>query len=209
MPWSPAPSSLLPAASTPWAMSDGLGVQVAGDLRLVPAEPVLVVADVVDRHAGQMGQQVGRDRGRAAGLAGEHHAVGGDQRLAGDARVRVGREIGVQHRVAEPVGDLVGMAFGDGLGGEQEFARIAHGWFLSRRGGLRQRKRPLPGPDGGAVCGGNPPRGQGSQTVIPERSTRPRIASLRDRAGPVVAYRPKRAFIAPRTGRRRAPWSRC
>ena len=111
-----------------------LRMQVAGDLRLVPAEAGLVVADVVDRHAGQMGQQVGRDRGRAAGLAGEHHAVGGDQRLAGDARVGVGGEVGVQHRVAEPVGDLVGMAFGDGLGGEQELARIAHGWFLSYRG---------------------------------------------------------------------------
>ncbi len=103
-----------------------LGVQVAGDLRLVPAEPGLVVADVVDRHAGEMGQQVGRDGGRPAGLAGEHHAVGGDQRFAGDARIGVGGEIGVQHGVAEPVGDLVGMALGDRLGGEQEFARIAH-----------------------------------------------------------------------------------
>ena len=111
-----------------------LRMQVAGDLRLVPAEAVLVVADVMDRHAGEMRQQVGRDRRGPAGFAGEHDAVGGDQRLAGDARIGIGGEIGVQHRVAEPVGDLVGVPFGDGFGGEQEFARIAHGWFLSRRG---------------------------------------------------------------------------
>ena len=108
-------------------------MQMAGDLRLVPTEPGLVVADVVDRHAGEMGQQVGGDGSRPAGLAGEHHAVGGDQRLAGDARVGIGREIRVQHRVAEPVGHLVGVTFGDGFGGEQELARIAHGWVLSYR----------------------------------------------------------------------------
>ncbi len=112
-----------------------LRVQVAGDLSLVPTEAGLVVADVVDRHAGQMGQQVRSDRGRAAGLAGEHHAVGGDQCLAGDTRVGIGREVSVQHRVAEPVGHLVGMTVGDGFGGEQEFARIAHGWVLSCRRG--------------------------------------------------------------------------
>ncbi len=105
-----------------------LRVQVAGDVRLVPAETGLVVADVVDRHAGKVVQQVGGDRSRATGLAGEHHAVGGDQRLAGDARVGIGREVGIQHRVAEPVGDLVGMTFRDGFGGEQELARVAHDW---------------------------------------------------------------------------------
>ena len=95
--------------------------------RLLPTEAGLVVADIVDRHAGEMRQQVGRDGVGPAGLAGEHHAVGGDQRLAGDARIGVGGEEGVQHRVAEPVGDLVGMALRDGLGGEQEFAGVAHG----------------------------------------------------------------------------------
>ena len=53
-------------------------MQMAGDVRLVPTEPGLVVADVVNRHAGKMVQQVGGNGGRPAGLAGEHHAVGGD-----------------------------------------------------------------------------------------------------------------------------------
>src|ERR1700722_8919780 len=108
---------------------------MTGDFRLVPTEPVLVVADVVDRHAGEMMDQVGCDRSRATCLAGEYDAVGGDQGLAGHARVGIGAEIGVEHGITEPVGDLVGVPFGDGLGSEQEFAFIAHGWFLSRRGG--------------------------------------------------------------------------
>ena len=68
-------------------------------------------------------------------------------------RIGIGGQEGVQHRVAEPVGDLVGMAFGDGFGGEQELARVAHGWVLSRRG-----VGPLTG--GRPVCGGKPPGGQ-------------------------------------------------
>ena len=38
--------------------------------------------------------------------------------FAGDARLRIAREEGVQHRVRDLVGDLVRMPFGDGLGGE-------------------------------------------------------------------------------------------
>ena len=40
---------------------------------------------------------------------------GRDQRLAGDAAVRVVREDGVEDRVRDLVGDLVGMALGDRL----------------------------------------------------------------------------------------------
>ena len=66
-------------------------------------------------------------------------------------RIGVGGQKGIQHRVAEPVGNLVGMPFGDRFGGEQELARVAHGWFLSssRRVGA-----------GGWRCGGKP-GGQG------------------------------------------------
>ena len=131
-----------------------LRVQMAGDFRLVPTEARLVVADVVDRHPGEMRQQVGGDGGGPAGLAGEHHAVGGDQRLAGDARIGIGGQVCIQHGVAEPVGDLVGMAFGNGFGGEQELARIAHRWVS-------------PGPLGRPLTGGcrcvreTPPRVKG------------------------------------------------
>ena len=109
-------------------------MQVAGDLGLLPAEAFLVVADVVDRHAGEMGQQIGRHRRRPARLAGEHHAVGGHQGLTRDARIGIRRQIGIEDCVAEPIGDLVGMALRDRLGGEQELAGIAHEWFLSCRG---------------------------------------------------------------------------
>ena len=88
-------------------------MQVHGDVGGLPVEAVLLIADVADRHAGEMGQQVGRDRLRAAGLAGQHDAVGGDERFAGDAGIGVGGEKCVQHRVAQPVGNLVGMAFRD------------------------------------------------------------------------------------------------
>ena len=52
MPWSPAPSSFLPVASTPWAMWADWRVQVAGELGLLPVEALLLVADVLDRRRG-------------------------------------------------------------------------------------------------------------------------------------------------------------
>ena len=64
--------------------------------------------------------------GRAANLAGDHDPIGRGQGLAGDADL-IGIETGlgafaeeqVDHLVGDPVTDLVGMALGDGLAGEQ------------------------------------------------------------------------------------------
>ena len=49
-----------------------------------------------------------------------------DQRLAGDAAVRVVGEHGVEHGVRDLIRDLVGVALGDGLRGEDEGAAACH-----------------------------------------------------------------------------------
>ncbi len=78
-----------------------------------------VVADVDDDRSHQ---RLEVDPGGGRDLAGDDRDAGLDQRLAGDARPRVAREQGVQHGVRDLVGNLVGMAFGDGLGGEKVIA---------------------------------------------------------------------------------------
>ena len=97
MPWSPAPSSLLPLSSTPCAMCGGLAVQVVVEIGILPVEAVLLVADLLDDVARRLLDLVDarrpcrrvHDALAAADLAGEHDAVGGDQRLAGDARLGI------------------------------------------------------------------------------------------------------------------------
>ena len=93
---------------------------------LAPGEAFLVVADILDRLPSQFLEVLLGDALRAARLAGQHDTVGGHQRLAGDAGIRVGGEIGIHHGVGNPVCDLVGMAFRHGFGGEEELALIAH-----------------------------------------------------------------------------------
>ena len=66
-------------------------------------------------------------------VTGEDDAIGRDQRLTGDTGVGIGGEEGVQHRVADAVGDLVRMARRDGFGGEQVLALRAHELFLVSR----------------------------------------------------------------------------
>src|SRR5262245_4875989 len=105
-------------------------MQMADDLSLFPAEPGLIVTDVMNGHARQVRQQVRRDGGRSARFAGEHHPIGGYQRFARDAGIGIRSQVCVQYGVAEAVSHLVRMAFGNGFRGEQEFARIAHGWVF-------------------------------------------------------------------------------
>jgi hypothetical protein len=52
---------------------------------------------------------------RGGDLAGHDADAGGDQHLAGHAAGRIVRQDGVQYGVRNLVGDLVGMAFGDGF----------------------------------------------------------------------------------------------
>ena len=141
-------------------------MQVALDAGVAPGEAGLVVADVVDRAPREMREQVGGHALRPAGLAGQDHAVGRHHRLAGDARVRIGGEIGVQNRVADAVGHLVGMAFGDRFGCEQELAGIAHGFPSCRA-------RPPDRMPDAAVCGGKAGEGQADERFTLARQTPP------------------------------------
>jgi hypothetical protein len=68
-------------------------------------------------------------------LTGDHDQPGGEERLAGDAAGRIALEAGVEHRVGDLIGHLVGMAFGDRLGREQELSGHA----------LRTPRRPASG----------------------------------------------------------------
>ena len=134
-----------------------LAVQEHVDACLLPMEAVLLVADGADRLARRRLELRRVDDGELLGvlqdvavlvlleqrlrhpyLAGDHHAVGGGQRLAGAAHVP-----GVHARllrlpvdqiddlVGDAVADLVGMAFGNGFAGE-EVVRARHGCPLKK-----------------------------------------------------------------------------
>ncbi len=89
---------------------------------VLPVEAVLLVADVLDRGAHHAFDLVIGDGFGTAGLAGDHHLVGGGERLAGgpdrpgiDARLRAFAEEQIDDLVGNPVADLVRMPFGNGL----------------------------------------------------------------------------------------------
>ncbi len=100
----------------------GLRVQQVLHLGRLPMEALLLVADVADRAARHLHQQILRDGGGAAHLAGQHHAVRGGQCLAADARQRIGGEESVHHRIRDAVADFVGMPFRHGFAGEEIIA---------------------------------------------------------------------------------------
>ena len=91
--------------------------------RRVEAPLRVRVADLRDPIANDPGDV---DVGLRRDLAGDDDEAGRDQRLAGDAAVDVVGQDGIEHRVRDLVGDLVGMTLGDGLRGEEKFAR-SHG----------------------------------------------------------------------------------
>ena len=120
-----------------------LGVQQHLDGGLVPVEAVLLVADVLHRHAGMMSDEVAGHGAGAAVLAGDDDAICRRQRLASHPHsprieaLRLGlAEEEIDDLVGDAVADLVRMTFGHGLAGE-EIVRSGHG------GGplLRVRKR--------------------------------------------------------------------
>ncbi|MNI36165.1 hypothetical protein D3C73_902080 [compost metagenome] len=106
-----------------------LRVQVVLELERLPVEAVLLIADVLD-HLADHGLDLVLDaRGPlalgvhdalAADLAGDHHQIGRRQGLARHARLGVLGQEQVDDGVRNLVGDLVGMAFRDALGGEEE-----------------------------------------------------------------------------------------
>ena len=113
-----------------------LAVQMVFEARGLPVEPGLLVADALDRVADDLLDLVAR-AGRpavrvgellfvidaaAADLAAEDDPLGGDHRLAGDARLGILGQEQVDDGVADLVGDLVGMAFGNRFRGEQIIA---------------------------------------------------------------------------------------
>ena len=109
------------------------------DVGAVIGEAVLVVADVLDHVARDLGDHFAVDhrfvamlaeqRRLAAALAGDHDLVGGAQGLAaepgvhealvGNAELDVVLDEGVEDGVGNLVADLVGMSFRHGLAREQ------------------------------------------------------------------------------------------
>ena len=95
-------------------------------------EAVLLVADVLDRRADQRLQAVddalgegfvlflGGARLGGADFAGQHDALGGDQRLARHTRLGILGQEGVHDRVGDAVRNLVRVALGNAFRGEEE-----------------------------------------------------------------------------------------
>ena len=88
------------------------------DVRGLPVESVLLVADVPHRIPGDVLDRGVIDVVRSAHLARDDDAVGRAERLHRHARLRVGRQEGVDDGVGNPVADLVRMTFRHGFAGE-------------------------------------------------------------------------------------------
>ena len=157
MPWSPAPSSslaLLLLGVDAHGDVGRLAVQQHLDVGAVIREAVLVVADVLDHAAGDLGDQLAVDHRHAvdgleqlaAAFAGDHDLVGGAERLAaqasvdlavvGDAERDVLLDEGVENGVGNLVGHLIRMTLGYGLAGEQIIG-VGHLSTLPQRAGIR------------------------------------------------------------------------
>ncbi len=102
----------------------------------------VVVPDLADGLAGDL---LDVELGVRRDLARHHDEPGVDERLAGDATLRILGHDGVEHAVGDLIGHLVGVPLGHRLGGEQEVAvggRLVHAevWLLARvRLGGRRR----------------------------------------------------------------------
>ena len=103
-----------------------LRMQQNFDRRLFPVEPLLLVADVPNCHACDMGNEIVRDRCRTTRLAGNHDPVGGGQGLGRHADIqgiepcsRSFAEEQVHNLVRDAIADLVRMALGDRFTGKQ------------------------------------------------------------------------------------------
>src|SRR5690606_13659543 len=125
-----------------------LRMQEVGVLGGLPVEALLLVADVAHRPADQRFERVHdlpgeglvllRRAALAPGphLAGQDDAVGRDKGFTGAPRFGVLGEKDVDHRVGDAVGDLVGVAFGNALAGE-DVGRPDHAGLSASGGGRR------------------------------------------------------------------------
>ena len=165
MPWSPAPSSSPPFFFLAFDAHGDVGrlaVQQHLDVGAVIGEAVLVVADVLDHAAGDLGDQLAIDHRHAvdgpeqlaAAFAGDHDLVGGAERLAaqpgvdlavvGDAELDVLLDEGIENGIGNLVGNLVRMTLGHGFTGEEEVGARHRGTLL-KRAGLGPRRTMLRG----------------------------------------------------------------
>ncbi len=104
----------------------GLRMQQDLDVAGLPVEAFLLVADVLDRLAHHAFDLFVGDRLGTAGLACDHHLVGGGKRFASradgpgiDTCLRALAEKQIDDLVGNPVADLVRMALGNRFTGEK------------------------------------------------------------------------------------------
>jgi hypothetical protein len=132
----------LPGAIDPLRDVRRLLVDRGQNRAAVGVEPVLgaVVADPADRLAGDRRDV---DVGLGRDLAGDQDEAGVDQALAGDPPFGVVAHDGIEDAVGDLVADLVRMALGDRLGGEQvlafgELADLSHLCWLRSSADLNE-----------------------------------------------------------------------
>ena len=96
----------------------GLLMHIILELGGLPVEALLLVADLAHGAPRGLLDELRRHALRPAHLARHHDAVGGDQRLDGDARIGIGGEIEIDHRVGDAVAHFVGMTLRHRFTGE-------------------------------------------------------------------------------------------
>src|SRR5690349_20355154 len=107
-------------------------VDQAFDLGMLPVEAFLLVADQLDALTRRLDELVLGDAGGTAHLARKHDAVGGGERLAGDARRRIRTQEDIDHRIGNLIAYLVRMSFRYGLAGTKKIA-LGHVYLLASR----------------------------------------------------------------------------
>ena len=86
-----------------------LPMDQAFDGGALPVKIFLLVADLANGGPRDLDQLLTGYRSRAADLAGQHHPVGGDQRLDPATGLRLGGKICVDDRIGDAVANFVGM----------------------------------------------------------------------------------------------------
>src|SRR5579875_820230 len=85
----------------------GLRVDVDLDLRLLPMEALLLVTDFLHAMARDFLERLLGDAGGAADFTGQDDEIRRHQRLAGDPRMGIGSQEGIDDRIRDAIADLV------------------------------------------------------------------------------------------------------